>query len=128
MVDIIYENEVENDEELSMNGNEYLLKVAFANLIENACKFSDNKKCVISIVVHPQQIKLCFVDEGIGICEEEIAQIFTPFFRGTNKKYTDGNGIGLSLTQKIVKLHYGEISVSSLIGKGTKFIVTFEHL
>lgn len=128
LVNIIYENEVENDEELSMNGNEYLLKVAFANLIENACKFSDNKKCIISIVVQEQKIKLGFTDEGIGICEEEIAQIFTPFFRGTNKKYTDGNGIGLSLTQKIVKLHHGEISVDSTVGKGTTFSLTFEHL
>lgn len=128
LVDIIYENEVENDEELSMNGNEYLLKVAFANLIENACKFSDNKKCVISIAVQQQKITLGFTDKGIGICEEEIAQIFTPFFRGTNKKYTDGNGIGLSLTQKIVKLHHGEISVKSEIGKGTKFSLIFEHL
>ena len=127
-VDILYENEVENDEELSVNGNEYLLKVAFANLIENACKFSENNKCVVSMMVRNQQIQLHFVDEGIGICEEELSQIFTPFFRGHNKKYTDGNGIGLSLTQKIVKLHNGEISVASTVGKGTTFNLSFSHL
>jgi len=50
LVDIIYKNEVENDEELSMNGNEYLLKVAFANLIENACKFSNNKNVLFQLL------------------------------------------------------------------------------
>ena len=80
------------------------------------------------MVVQNQQIQLHFVDEGIGICEEELLQVFTPFFRGQNKKYTDGNGIGLSLTQKIVKLHNGEISVASTVGKGTTFNLSFSHL
>ncbi|MEA5141753.1 HAMP domain-containing sensor histidine kinase [Arcicella rigui] len=128
LVDILYENEVENDDEISINGNEYLLKVAFANLIENACKFSDNQKCTVSISVQNQHIRLYFVDEGIGIADEELSQIFTPFFRGKNKKYTNGNGIGLSLTQKIVKLHNGEISVASTVGEGTTFKLSFSHL
>lgn len=80
------------------------------------------------MVVQNQQIQLHFVDEGIGICEEELSQVFTPFFRGQNKKYTDGNGIGLSLTQKIVNLHKGEISVASTVGKGTTFNLSFVHL
>jgi signal transduction histidine kinase len=126
-IDILYENEVENDDEISINGNEYLLKVAFANLIENACKFSEKKKSVVSIAVRNEKVIIYFVDQGIGICEDDIIQIFTPFYRGENKKYTEGNGIGLSLTQKIVRLHDGDISVKSQVGEGTTFSLEFTH-
>ncbi len=128
LIDILYENEVENDDEISINGNEYLLKVAFANLFENACKFSENKKSIVSISVQNEKVVLHFSDAGIGIDEKELSQIFTPFYRGSNKKYSEGHGIGLSLTQKIVKLHDGEIAVSSEVGKGTKFTLEFPHL
>lgn len=128
-VDILYENEIEDDNEISVNGNEYLLKVAFANLIENACKFSENKKSVVSInVQNKNKVIIQFMDEGIGICEEEIPHIFTAFYRGSNKKYSEGNGIGLSLTKKIVNLHGGEIMVTSKVGKGTTFCLEFTHL
>jgi signal transduction histidine kinase len=66
---------------------------------------------------------LRFSDRGIGISPEDLSRIFTPFFRGENRKYAEGNGIGLSLTAKIIHLHNGSISVDSVIGVGTTFIV-----
>jgi len=126
-VNIIFEKETDNDDFISVNGNEYLLKVAFVNLMENGCKFSDNRQCIASISYNDQQIILHFSDNGIGIGKEELQHIFMPFYRGTNKKFADGNGIGLFLTQKIILLHGGNISVKSAENEGTVFTITLPH-
>jgi signal transduction histidine kinase len=118
-----------NEHLLTINGNEYLLKVAFANLMENACKFSENHTCQISISTAPlshhqsKNILLYFKDKGIGMTDDDVSHIFQPFYRGNNKPYADGNGIGLYLTQKIVHLHQGTITVDSTPQKGTTFTV-----
>jgi two-component system sensor histidine kinase ArlS len=115
------DEEVENL--MQIEGNEYLLKIAFANLMENGCKFSDDKQSRVSISVDDDKIQLLFTDKGTGISQEDIPHIFTPFYRGQNKVFVDGNGIGLSLTQKIIHLHKGYITLSSELKKGTQFRV-----
>ncbi len=126
-VNIIFEKEIDNDNFISVNGNEYLLKVAFINLIENGCKFSKNNQSIASISYDARNIILTFLDNGIGIGEEEMQYIFTPFYRGANKKFINGNGIGLFLTQKIISLHNGTISVYSKLNEGTTFTVRLPH-
>lgn len=127
-IDIHFENDFENDNQISVNGNEYLLKVAFVNLFENGCKFSGNKQCNVSVFFENEKIKLRFTDKGIGISEDDLKNIFVPFYRGDNKNFADGNGIGLSLTQKIILLHKGSISVSSKQNEGTTFFVELLHI
>ena len=127
-VNIIFEREIENDDFVSVKGNEYLLKVAFINLMENNCKFSDNKRSTVAISFHDINTILRFADTGVGIPEEDLPHIFTPFYRGANKKYAYGNGIGLSLTQKIIHLHNGTISVASKPGEGTTFTIEIPHV
>ncbi len=122
------DEEAEDDDYISINGNEYLLKVAFINLMENGCKFSSNNTSTVTIShKHPLAV-LQFVDNGIGIGKEDLPNIFTPFYRGSNKQYADGNGIGLSLTQKIIKLHKGNITVHSKENIGTTFTIDFLHV
>jgi signal transduction histidine kinase len=125
---IHFENDFEDDNQISVNANEYLLKVAFVNLFENGCKFSDDKQSLVSISFEKNKIKLNFSDNGIGISTEELEHIFTPFYRGSNKTHADGNGIGLSLTKKIIQLHKGTISVFSKKNEGTTFTVQFNSL
>ena len=127
-INIIFEREIENDRYVSALGNEYLLKVAFSNLMENACKFSENHQSTVAISFHNTITILRFADTGIGIPPDEIPYIFNSFYRGTNKTYTSGNGIGLSLADKIIKLHKGNISVVSYIDEGTTFTVELPHL
>jgi signal transduction histidine kinase len=122
-VDILFEGEIESDA-IVLHGNEYLLKVAFCNLMENACKFSADKRCTASIGFEATRPVIRFSDTGIGIPESDRDNIFTPFYRGENKKYAPGNGIGLPLTARIVRLHKGTISVDTQVGKGTVFTVT----
>ncbi|RKR05535.1 signal transduction histidine kinase [Flavobacterium sp. 90] len=121
---IHFENDFEDEDQITINGNEYLLKVAFVNLFENGCKFSENKQSKVIIRLEKEQIILEFVDKGIGISEEDLKQIFKPFYRGSNKLYADGNGIGLSLTQKIILLHKGTIAITSDKKSGTIFTVS----
>lgn len=127
-VNIIFENEIDDDAQISAHANIYLLKTAFTNLMENGCKFSADKRCTVSITADLLQMQIGFSDNGIGIQKNEIEHIFKPFYRGANKKIADGHGIGLSLTQKIVELHNGKLRVTSEEGKGTTFIITLPHL
>ncbi|WP_404986245.1 ATP-binding protein [Chryseobacterium sp. M5] len=122
---IHFENDFEDDDQISFNANEYLLKVAFVNLFENGCKFSEDHQSLVSISFEGNKIELNFSDNGIGISAEELEYIFNPFYRGSNKIHADGNGIGLSLTKKIIQLHNGEISVFSKVNQGTTFTVRF---
>lgn len=128
LIDIHYEKEFETDSEISVVGNEYLLNVAFANLLENGGKFSEHPETTVEINFKEEKVILMFSDNGIGISKEDLELIFTPFFRGNNKKFAEGNGVGLSLTQKIIALHKGTISVSSEINKGTIFTIVLPHL
>lgn len=118
----------DSDSQVTVNGNEYLLRVAFMNIIENACKFSTNKRCRITISFNENTLIITFSDNGIGIEQTDIDNLFTPFYRGKNKKFAEGNGIGLSLTRRIVILHNGTISVTSVVGKGSEFVITLPHL
>jgi signal transduction histidine kinase len=127
-IDIHFENDFENDHQISVNGNEYLLKVAFANLMENGCKFSKDKQSAVFISFGNEKIILQFSDKGIGISEDDLQNIFTPFYRGENKKFAEGNGIGLYLTQKIIDLHKGSIAVQSKENQGTTFTIELPHI
>lgn len=126
IVDIHFEKDFykdDNEAKLLITGNEYLLKVAFANLFENGCKFSNDRKSKVSIALKGNMMSLEFSDKGIGISKEDLKNIFQPFFRGKNKTFSDGNGIGLALTEKIILLHQGSIQVSSIKNENTVFNV-----
>ncbi|NAW51090.1 HAMP domain-containing protein [Elizabethkingia argentiflava] len=127
-IDIHFENDFENDNQISVNGNEYLLKVAFVNLFENGCKFSYERQSTVSVSFGNEKIILRFADNGIGISESDMKKIFTPFYRGVNKTFAEGNGIGLSLTQKIIALHKGTIAILSKENQGTTFTVILPHI
>jgi signal transduction histidine kinase len=127
-VNILFEQEIENDDFISVRGNEYLLKVAFLNLMENGCKFSGDHQSTVAITYFDTQVILRFSDTGIGIAPEDLPHIFTAFYRGGNKQYAEGNGIGLSLTQKIIALHKGTIQVSSSPREGAVFTVELPHV
>lgn len=118
---------LEHDEALSILGNEYLLKVAFFNLMENACRFSEPPLCKVTLSGRPGQPQLIFEDQGIGIPEEDLPLLGTPFFRGANHNHVSGNGIGLSLTQKIIALHGGSITYHSVVHQGTSITIVLNQ-
>ncbi|MEB0303304.1 HAMP domain-containing sensor histidine kinase, partial [Mucilaginibacter sp. 5C4] len=127
-INIVFEKEIEDDDFISVMGNEYLLKVAFINLMENGCKFSKDNEAAVAITYFKDKTILRFQDHGIGMDEAELKHIFTAFYRGANQQFAGGNGIGLSLTKKIIDLHKGTIAVSSQKNEGTTFTVELPHI
>lgn len=124
---IFDKEEIDDDRLISVLGNEYLLNVALGNLIENGCKFSPDKTCEVHISYEESEIVIRIIDHGIGITTEDMKSIFTPFFRGKNKNFAEGNGIGLSLTHKIIEIHRGNIFAESHPGL-TIFTVRLKNL
>lgn len=121
-----FENELENiHHSLIITGDESLLITAFINLMENGCKFSPDSQVKVILGASAKEITVKFKDNGIGIDEQDIQTIFQPFYRSSNAKHIKGHGIGLSLTQRIIHLHKGEISVSSVVQQGSTFTLRF---
>ena len=104
------------------------LSLAVSNLIQNAIKFSEpNSTIALNVSDSVRSDKSTLIiqvkDSGDGIPEEEIKQIFEPFFRGKkpSEEQIKGNGIGLSLVKKVIDAHNGEIAVNSSKGIGSTF-------
>jgi len=108
-----------------VNGISNLLKTAFINIIDNACKFSDDEIVDVMLLVDKLNICIKVIDKGIGVPESELNNLFQPFFRASNSFHYKGSGVGLSLTEKIIKLHGGSIDFKSIAGKGTTVEVKF---
>ncbi|MGI8892410.1 MAG: HAMP domain-containing sensor histidine kinase [Bacteroidia bacterium] len=108
---------------LCFRGSEQLLKTAFINLMDNACKFSPDKSVFIYIEFIISGIDLIFKDNGPGIPEEDQPHLFQPFFRAANTRHIKGHGLGLSMTQRIIQLHGGKITVSRTSASGTEITV-----
>jgi signal transduction histidine kinase len=115
----------ENPEKLAIKGNPQLLHIAVSNIIGNACKYSDNKPVIVSLGTSIDKVIIVVKDSGIGIPKEELKYIYDPFFRASNTKNHKGYGIGLPLARNIVRIHKGEIRVSSALNEGTTVQVTF---
>jgi signal transduction histidine kinase len=128
LIDIAFTKEIEEGDPIMITGNEYLLKVAFSNLMENACKFSADHRCEVSIGFIGGRTTLWFRDHGIGIPAADLPNIYTPFYRGENRRYAPGNGIGLSLTKRIIELHQGVVRVDSHAGEGTVFTLSIPSI
>lgn len=113
------------DEEhrLCIYGNPYLLRTALGNMVENACKFSYDHTARISLYCADSRVIIRVADHGPGIDEESMKNIFQPFFRGDQTSRTKGYGIGLSLSQRIIRIYQGEIEVRSRVGVGTDILV-----
>ncbi|MEZ0540352.1 sensor histidine kinase [Fibrella arboris] len=125
-IDIDFDNLPEQDDDLTIQGEEALLRTAFQNLMENGCKYSANGGVMVRISFAPQQIQLAFTDAGYGIAADALPHLFEPFYRSpSTTSVAPGHGIGLALTHRIVLLHNGQIQVRSKEGEGTTVTVQF---
>jgi signal transduction histidine kinase len=116
----------ENENDLIITGNEGLLTIAFKNLIDNACKFS-NENVIVEFNLEGDNINVTVADNGIGIPESELQNIYKPFTRGSNVKFIGGFGIGLTMVSKIIQLHKAGMNVSSRENEGTRISLQFKR-
>jgi two-component system sensor histidine kinase ArlS len=113
----------ESEDDLLVFGNSELLFTAIKNIAINACKYSPDNRAEISFAIVDKNFRISIADKGPGIPENELSNIFQPFYRTDESRSTEGFGLGLSLAYRIIKLHKGEISVRSEQGKGTVFTI-----
>ncbi|MBC5772894.1 HAMP domain-containing protein [Pontibacter sp. KCTC 32443] len=124
-IDIDFADFPDEEDRLVVKGNEALLLIAMVNVIENAIKFSPTgRSATVRIVLSRKDVKLVVTDRGLGITEEDLKHVFVPFFRAENVRNITGHGIGLPLTERILKLHNGSITVHSQINQGTEVTLT----
>jgi len=112
------------EEKLLVLGNAALLFTAIKNIVSNACKYSNNHLAKVRLSVRQKQIVILVEDEGKGIRETELKDIFQPFYRADNSRNIAGFGLGLSLASRFIKLHKGEIAVQSKLNEGTAFTIS----
>ena len=109
--------------------DERLMSRCFENLFSNAIRYShDNGTIKLKAFQSYSGDKPCFIvqiaDNGIGIAQEDIKNIFDLFYRGTSSRREKGSGLGLAIVNSIVRSHNWEIGVESEAGKGTVFTIT----
>lgn len=113
-----------------INGDVIRIQQICNNLVSNAIKFTEMGEVSLSAdVVEKEEMHLLTLtvsDTGIGISKEDQEKIFGEYERIEREDHTqqEGSGLGLSIVNRLVSLHDGEIQVESELNKGTKFIVT----
>lgn len=118
---------------LGFRGDDIRIKQIGYNLVSNAIKYSDDGKVTVNLSYIPDQmseydgwLKISVRDNGIGVKEADIPHLFEAFERVELERnsHIQGTGLGLAITKSLVDLMHGMITVSSVYGIGTTFIVS----
>lgn len=133
-IDLLNAPEYEHNEIIFESGSSVLnfefdpqlMKRAFHNLIVNAFVHgSADTKVEIQITIN-ENITITIMDDGKGMTEEEAANLFQRYYRGTNTdQKPEGTGLGLAIAKQIIELHGGTVHVESSLGRGTTFHISF---
>ena len=96
------------------------------NLIGNAIKFTAEGRVQLTAEVVGSQLAISVIDTGIGIPADQFGRIFESFEQadGSTEREYGGTGLGLAITRQLVELHGGEITVTSSVGRGSRFTFT----
>jgi len=105
------------------------IKRVLRNLLDNSVKYGldDSKPVEISLYRHEDKVKILIKDDGRGIPEEDLSQIFEPFYRvdRSRSRRSGGYGLGLSLCKRIMEAHGGCIDIATNETRGITVILTF---
>ena len=108
-----------------IHGDEGTLVEAVVNIVGNAVKYSRiGGPVFIDVTQQDNNMLISIVDNGVGIADEDLPNLFQDFYVGKSK--TEGerrSGVGLAITRRIIEAHDGYISVESKLGKGSTFII-----
>jgi PAS domain S-box-containing protein len=109
----------------SVNGHWDALRIeqVLLNLITNAIRYGKGKPIAIKVMQESEVVKIAVIDHGIGITPENQIKIFQRFERAVNASEISGLGLGLYISEQIIKAHGGKIWVESELGQGSTFYV-----
>ncbi len=102
-------------------------KQVLLNLVDNAIRHTEQGgRIELGWAADSSSVRIWVADDGEGISPEDLPHIFEPFYRGRKARSSNrkGVGLGLALSKAIVEAHNGTISVTSTLGKGTRFVIT----
>jgi signal transduction histidine kinase len=117
---------LKSHEEIMILHDKQWLKEAFLNIIKNSIEYTSEEGSIsIELAETPVMARIVIEDNGEGILKEDLPYIFQRFYRGKNRIYGKGTGIGLALAKSIIENENGIITAKSELGKGTTFIITF---
>ena len=103
--------------------NENLFHHVWLNIINNSIKYANSKISITSVKQEIQYI-IKIEDDGLGVNQETLKHIFEKYYQGENSSVSSmGNGLGLSIAQKIIHLHNGKIEAQSIYGKNMIFLI-----
>jgi len=108
------------------------LKQVLVNLLTNAVKFTPNDGHVtlkVNADAEKELIQFSVIDSGIGISQEDLRKLFTPFVQveSSLNRHFEGTGLGLALVHKLTDLHGGSVEVESEVGKGSRFTIKLPY-
>lgn len=122
-IDMSLDYDVDVDAQYYVSGDRHRMKQVFLNIIDNAAKYGrEGKKIAISVERIENNVRVIVRDWGAGIPEDELPHVKERFYKGSSKER--GSGIGLAVTDEIVKLHGGSLTITSKVGEGTAVIIT----
>ncbi len=110
-------------------GNPDYIKQLFLILLDNAFKYTPaTGKVEIVGSLNGGTVTIAVADTGIGIPPGDLPRIFERFHRAENARFRSGAGLGLAIAQRIAEQHGGKIEVESVLGQGSRFLVTLPCL
>jgi len=104
------------------------LRQMFVVIVDNAIKFSEDNSSIYITIEAGDNIRVSIRDEGTGISEEELPNIFEKFYKSKLRQNAKGSGLGLAIARQICLKHDGHIQVESTVGVGTTFTFTFPKM
>ncbi len=118
--------DVDGDKPVMMRGDRLQLVSAVGNLVENAVKYSEANDTVrVGVERQGSEVVFTVVDEGVGIPARDLDRIFERFYRvdRARSRGTGGSGLGLAIVRHVATNHAGEVTVTSIEGQGSEFVL-----
>jgi PAS domain S-box-containing protein len=112
-----------------VRADEKRLRQVLINLLGNAVKFTEHGGVTLKTGYDQGYMRFQIEDTGIGIAEEDLSKIFSPFQQvGDARYHAEGTGLGLAISKRLVEMMGGELHVESHLGKGSRFWIRLELL
>jgi len=116
---------IQLDKNVTIISDTRIMRNILFNLISNASKYSEaDKKIVVEIKNNSDSISISIKDEGIGIPEEDVKHLAERFFRASNATNIQGTGLGLHIVKRYIELLKGNLTFTSVYGKGSTFTIS----
>lgn len=119
---------------IKVSADKSRIRQVFQILIDNALKYSHkDSEVIINASINPSkngrkhELLIEFIDEGIGITQEDLLHLFERFYRSKKVVHIEGTGLGLSIAKKIIKSHGGKIYASQNLDKGATFSIVLPN-